>query len=627
MMPKASAALVAMLLAVAACTSGSHGTEAAPTPDASVPRGGTLRLAVPDDLVAFQWDIDPQRAYTFPAAGLGRCCLFRTLFSYSGRATEEGGTELHPDLAEGPPEVSADGLTWTFRLRQGLRFAPPFEDTAITSLDLVRALERTARVSSPTVGYGFYHEEIRGFDDYASGEAASIVGLETPDDRTLVVRLDRVTGDLAYRFSQPATAPIPEGAADGHDKDYTGFLAASGPYMIEGSEALDPSAPPTEQEPAAGWVPPTLGEGGAVETEGSLVLVRNPFWDPRTDHLRPAYADRIEITLGGSDDEIARKVDEGELDLVYVGSPPFDQVARYDEDPQLADRVFRNADDVMYAVTMNLALPPFDDVHVRRAVGRAIDKAALVSLLAEPPHGPFGSSWATVATHVAPDGLEGRLLRAFDPDPFDPAAARAEMVDSVYDRTGDGRCDVAACRGVRTIVLDEGVIPEQARVIRGALADLGIELTLKMHPPGTFFSKIGVGRNQFPIGIAYGWGADFPEGGGWFPALFGASALKDETNVTALGATPAQLRAWGYTATSVPGVDDRIEACLERRGVVRIQCWAELDQYLMSEVVPWVPYMITESAVAVSERVVAFSFDQFSTLPALDRIALAPDSD
>ena len=37
--------------------------------------------------------------------------------------------------------------------------------------------------------------------------------------------------------------------------------------------------------------------------------------------------------------------------------------------------------------------------------------------------------------------------------------------------------------------------------------------------------------------------------------------------------------------------------------------------------------MITESAVAVSERVVAFSFDQFSTLPALDRIALEPGSD
>jgi peptide/nickel transport system substrate-binding protein len=159
-----------MLLVVAACTSGSGGGEPAPpSPGASAPRGGTLRVAVPDDLVAFQWDIDPQRGYTFAAAGMGRCCLFRTLFSYNGRSTEQGGTELHPDLADGPPEVSADGLTWTFHLRPGLRFAPPFEDTTITSVDLVRALERTARVWREADSYGFYYQVIRGFGDYARG--------------------------------------------------------------------------------------------------------------------------------------------------------------------------------------------------------------------------------------------------------------------------------------------------------------------------------------------------------------------------------------------------------------------------------------------------------------------------
>jgi hypothetical protein len=94
-----------------------------------------------------------------------------------------------------------------------------------------------------------------------------------------------------------------------------------------------------------------------------------------------------------------------------------------------------------------------------------------------------------------------------------------------------------------------------------------------------------------------------------------------------LGATPAQLRRWGNAVRSVPSVDDRIQACSQRRGATRTACWAELDQYLMTEIVPWVPYMISESAVAVSERVVAYSFDQFSALPALDRIALAPGSD
>ena len=176
------------------------------------------------------------------------------------------------------------------------------------------------------------------------------------------------------------------------------------------------------------------------------------------------------------------------------------------------------------------------------------------------------------------------------------------------------------------VVVDQGVIPEQARAIRGALADLGIELTLEVHPDGRFDSRFTDPRNQVPIAIAYAWFADFPEGGGWFPPLFGTSPL-DGTNVSLLGATPAQLGTWGYPASSVPSVDDRIQVCLQRRGVTRTECWAELDQYLMMEVVPWIPYMITETAQTVSERVVAYSFDAAHALPALDRIALAPGSD
>jgi hypothetical protein len=74
-------------------------------------------------------------------------------------------------------------------------------------------------------------------------------------------------------------------------------------------------------------------------------------------------------------------------------------------------------------------------------------------------------------------------------------------------------------------------------------------------------------------------------------------------------------------------VDDRIQACLVRRGVARTQCWVELDQYLTTEIVSRVSYWVTEDAFVVSERVVDFSFDQFSGLPALDRIALASGSD
>jgi hypothetical protein len=129
------------------------------------------------------------------------------------------------------------------------------------------------------------------------------------------------------------------------------------------------------------------------------------------------------------------------------------------------------------------------------------------------------------------------------------------------------------------------------------------------------------------MGIAYPWGQDFPEGAGWFSPLFDESGLgMGGANTSLLGATPGQLRGWGYTVTSVPSVDDRIELCLARRGVARTQCWTELDQYLTTEIVSRVSYWVAQDAAAVSERVVAFSFDQLTGLPALDQIALAPGS-
>jgi hypothetical protein len=127
------------------------------------------------------------------------------------------------------------------------------------------------------------------------------------------------------------------------------------------------------------------------------------------------------------------------------------------------------------------------------------------------------------------------------------------------------------------------------------------------------------------MSIAFGWGKDLPVGSGWFPPLF-TFATKGCCNVSLLGASPAQLRSWGYSVVSVPSVDDRIQRCLGRRGVAHTECWAELDQYLMSEVVTYVPYASALETHVVSDRVIEYSFDQFAAAPAFDRIAVTSGS-
>jgi hypothetical protein len=91
-----------------------------------------------------------------------------------------------------------------------------------------------------------------------------------------------------------------------------------------------------------------------------------------------------------------------------------------------------------------------------------------------------------------------------------------------------------------------------------------------------------------------------------------------------VGITPEMLEERGYDGSiPVPSAEDQINACIPLSGDERLQCWADLDRFLMEEVVPWVPYLFDNNVQVVSSRVVSWSFDQFAGLPALDRIAVA----
>ena len=628
---KVVAGLSLVLVIAGACTSGVRPEGGERASGSSFEKGGTLRVGIPllpFSTLAGEEALDPQKDYSGDGWALFRCCLLRTLFSYPGRPTEEGGSELRPDLAAAMPEVSRDGLTWTVRLKEGVRYAPPFQDTEIVAQDFIRALEREGdkKALPDGVGYDFYYSAIEGFDEFRAGDADSISGVEASDDHTLVVHLTEPAGDLIHRFALGATAPIPEGAAEGHDAGYGRYLVASGPYMLEGSEDMNFSLPPDEQVPASGLVP-----------KKAITLVRNPAWDPATDALRPAYVDRIEITLGPVTDDIrvsraslrrmSRRMDAGSLDLVMFGGPwpqaPLSQVRSYQRDPELRDQVYVNARDSVWYTSINTAVPPFDDVHVRKALNLVVDKSALRDLAG-------GALAGSITGHIVLDSLTNNLLLDYDPYATpghrgDVDAARAEIARSSYDRDGDGRCDGPSCTGVVGLAFKDEPWTSQAEVVRDNLEEIGIEVDLRLLDQETVFGMLLDPTSKVALGIGIGWLKDFINGSNFFIPLFDRASLGANNN-SLLGATPKQLEEWGYDVTSVPSIDDKINECLPLVGIEQVQCWAEADQLLMEEVVPWVPYLSESYVRTVSDRVVSYSFDQFTTSPALDRIALESDA-
>src|SRR5437773_1945343 len=134
-----------LILLAGACTGSGRQKHTSPTASSSLARmGGTLHVGL------FQWN---GQSYEDPATqspgypGLGQCCLLRTLMSYNGTPTAQGGAVVRPDLASAAPSVSGDGLIWTFHLKRGLFYAPPLQRTPIVAQDVIRALDRSL---SPT---------------------------------------------------------------------------------------------------------------------------------------------------------------------------------------------------------------------------------------------------------------------------------------------------------------------------------------------------------------------------------------------------------------------------------------------------------------------------------------------
>jgi peptide/nickel transport system substrate-binding protein len=414
-------------------------------------------------------------------------------------------------------------------------------------------------------------------------------------------------------------APIPPRAAEGH-QDYGRFLVASGPYMIEGSEKLDFSVPPERQKPVSGFRP-----------RRSLTLVRNPSWDRSTDPLRPAYVDRIEITAVADLDAQMPDVEAGRLDFVLeAGSPPT-YVDRFRRRAELRKRLHEGTYDVTWATWMNLAAPPFDDVHVRRAVNLVIDKNRLRNLVFRQPY--FGV-WVggDVTGHLVPDSLENNLLLDYDPYATaghrgDARAARGEMAKSRYDGNRDGFCDHSACRNVRGVANREGPLPAMAAAVARDLKKLGIGVKVETIPPQTYFTAVLDPAKRIPLILVILWQKDFGGAASFFESTFHSAGITTGANLSLVGASRDQLRRWDYPVRFVPSVDSKIEECGARVGAAAFECWAEADQLLMERVVPWAPFFNATQTRVVSERVAHFSFAQSTTLPALDQIALKQGSD
>jgi ABC-type transport system substrate-binding protein len=413
-------------------------------------------------VIAFKDDIstlDPAIGYDWQNWSIIKS-LFDGLMDY-----EPGTTKLVPHIARSF-SVSADGRTYTFRLRSGVRFS---NGRAVTAADFKYSLERVLNPKTQSPGAGFFGG-IQGAKAFQDGKAKEVSGIKVVDAATLRISLDEPNAaflhTMAINFSHVVPKEEVEKAADfGHKPVGTGAF--------------------TLKE----WV---LGQ--------RVVLARNP------NYFLPGEpkADEIVIQVGVEPSVALLRFQRGEVDILGDGIPParFVQVMN---DARLKPLVVTGDQLHTGYVTINTQVKPFTDVRVRRALNMAIDKTKIVRLI---------NNRATPATQVLPPLMPG-YERAYKGYAYDPAGARKLLAEAGYPS------------GFSTVLYANNTDPNPriAQAIQADLARIGVKAELQTLAQSTVIEAGGT-KGKAPLlwsgGMA--WIADYPDPNNFYWPILSCAA-------------------------------------------------------------------------------------------------------
>ena len=283
--------------------------------------------------------------------------LLLQLYAGLTRLDERG--EPYPSLASGW-EVSDDGLTYRFTLRDDLAFS---DGSPLTAADVrrswLRLLDPATGASAPDV-----LTVVEGASERSAGEVdEDEVGIEAPDEATLVVRLRHPASYFVEITATPATFVVPRTADATPTWQTPDAFVGSGPYVVDGTDGADlvlrandryVAGPPPIDE--IRWIATIENNGATAFANDEVDLVQVAGWD---------------ATWIAFDADLGPHLHAAEpLSVSYFG---FDATR-----------------------------PPFDDERVRRAFALAIDRDRLVALAEGASASPAGS---LVPPAIWPEGF------------------------------------------------------------------------------------------------------------------------------------------------------------------------------------------------------------------------------
>ncbi|MFC4886233.1 ABC transporter substrate-binding protein [Streptomyces beijiangensis] len=400
-----------------------------------------------------------------------------------------GKTTLVGDLATDAGTSSDGAKTWTYTLKDGVKFE---DGSAITSKDVKYGIERLF-ADYQTQGPQYVQKWLFG-PDYRkaykgpyTGQSIPDTAIATPDDKTIVFHFKDAHADTPYAMAMPNISPVQKAKDD--KVKYNNHPVSTGPYKI-----------------------------ASYKAGKSLSFVRNPNWDPKTDSIRNAYPDKWEFQLGIAEPGLTNRLaaDSG-LDKFAVnlsGSSDPSKMQTLTTDAQYKARTVNEYQP--YVEVMNINTKRIKDPKIRQALMYAFPMKQVQQAFGGGAQGELGT------TLLSPTVAGWKKF-----DPF----------NKLTNTTGDiekakGLLKEAGVTGKYKISYAYANTPRWQAVsltVKNALDKAGFDVQRKAIDPTSYYTVVGKVATPYDI-YRTGWGADWPSASTVVPPTMDGRNLADGTN-------------------------------------------------------------------------------------------------
>nr|WP_018885077.1 ABC transporter substrate-binding protein [Paenibacillus massiliensis] len=427
--------VLAVMVGIAGCGGGSNeaapepGNEPAPEQDATVQ--DTLIFGRGGDSVA----LDPGIVTDGESLKIAQQ-VYDTLLSY-----EPGSTKVQPSLAESW-EVAEDGLAYTFKLRQGVKF---HDGTDFNAEAVVFNFERW---SDPASEYKFEGDSFDYYDSmFGSEDSRVIKEVKAVDEHTVQFTLNQPQAPFLQNIAMSSFGIASPTAVKEKTTNFKSEPVGTGPFVFKEWKRND-----------------------------SITLEKNPdYWQEGLPKLN-------KVIVRSIPDNTARfnALQNGEIDIMEDLNA--DDLTVLESNANL-QKIERPSFNVGY-VGFNTKKKPFDDKKVRQALNHAVNKQAIVDAF-------FGGS-AQVAKNPLPPTLWGYNDEIQD-YAYDPEKAKALLAEAGYP---DG---VAEELIFYAMPVSRPYMPDGRKVAEAIQADLekiGVKVSIQSPEWATYLDDLKAGEKD-----------------------------------------------------------------------------------------------------------------------------------